>query len=54
MKVAIVHNKEAKTIEEKESLNAIKEQAGIQRYAHEPQLVNSDCRAGALLTTKHH
>ena len=54
MKVAIVHNKEAKTIEVTERLNALLEQAGIQRDDHEPELVISVGGDGTLLSAFHH
>ena len=54
MKVAIVHNKEAKTIEVAERLNTLLEQAGIQRDDHEPELVISIGGDGTLLSAFHH
>ncbi|MGC3625349.1 NAD kinase, partial [Enterococcus faecium] len=54
MKVAFVHNKEAKTIEVTERLNALLEQAGIHRDDHEPELVISVGGDGTILSAFHH
>ncbi len=54
MKVAIVHNKEAKTIEVAERLNTLLEQAGIQRDDQEPEMVISIGGDGTLLSALHH
>ena len=44
MKVAIVHNKEAKTIEVTERLNALLEQAGIQNWSSQSAETAHYCR----------